>query len=80
MPSSALSSAEFFPNQRVNRPNDLPVPKMPDRRLKLRLLKKARRCHHVISVTTCDFFTKNRKQWIGARGELNVNLDVHLFV
>src|SRR6266481_3561538 len=46
MSSSALSSAEFFLNQRVNRRNYLPIPTMPDRRFRLLLLKKACRCKH----------------------------------
>ena len=49
MPSSALSSAEFFLNQRANRPNYLLTPTMPDRRFKLRVSKKARRCHHAFN-------------------------------
>src|SRR5258708_28612786 len=45
----SLSSAEFFLNQRANRPNYLLTPTMPDRRFKLRVSKKACRCHHAFN-------------------------------
>jgi|SRR5882757_946429 len=50
-PSSALSSVDFFPNQRVSRPNNFLTPSMPDRRsVRSPLSKKSCRSGHGILI------------------------------